>query len=133
MARDELQPQDGSPDRFLNRRQWLAALGVTGTAALAGCSDGNGSENSSTETETTEAGNLGGDTPTDTPRDELPPVNGDYRPSRGSEVTTLNPLYNTENTAGGIIGYTMDATYTFAPGTEVFPQLLDLESDDNEV
>ncbi|PSQ52131.1 ABC transporter substrate-binding protein [Halobacteriales archaeon SW_8_65_20] len=133
MARDELQPQDGSPDRFLSRRQWLAALGVTGTAALAGCSNGNGTGNSGTETQTTERGNLGGDTPTDTPREELPPVNGAYRPARSSEVTTLNPLYNTENTASGIIDYTMDSTYTFAPGTEVFPLALDLQSDDNEV
>lgn len=117
--------------RGINRRRWLQALGVGGAAGMAGCTSG---DDTDTETGTgTDEDAFGGDTATATERAELPEVSGTYRPVTGNPAQTLNPLYNTENGAGTLIGYALDQGYTFAPGNERVPQLFDLTTDNGEV
>lgn len=69
---------------------------------------------------------------TDTPSDdqEIPEVDGTYNRVTSSPIDTLNPLYNTENTAGTLIGYALDQGYTFGPGNELIPQVYNLETED---
>jgi len=104
----------------ITRRQWLAALGVGTTGALAGCSaddDGEGG------TETT-----GGDAGTGT--DGTPSVSGTYDTVSASAFSTLNPLYNTSSGAGSAIGRVLDLGYGFDFDGEYFPLLYDMSTDD---
>lgn len=105
----------------INRRQWLAALGVGGAAALAGCSMGGG-------------GGGGGDTSSNLGDLEEPPeVSGTYSAVNASSFTTLNPIYNTESNAGTAIGYALDLGYTFDNNNEYVPLLYDMSTENGEV
>jgi len=116
----------------MKRRRWLQALGVAGAAGLAGCSGG-GNQETETTAETTEDDPMGGGSETTEGDGELPSVSGTYNSLASSGFETLNPLYNDEYGAGIAIGYALDLNYSFRPGTEQLPQILELESDDNEV
>jgi peptide/nickel transport system substrate-binding protein len=103
----------------ITRRQWLAALGVGTTTALAGCSaDDDGG------TETT-----GDDT--DVGSDGTPSVSGTYDTVTASSFSTLNPLYNTSSGAGTAIARALDQGYTFDLDGEYFPLLYDMSTDDD--
>jgi len=119
--------------RFISRRQWLTALGISGAAALAGCSGdddtgdggddtGDGGDDMDDTTTTTE-------TETTTTVDELEP-SGTYNFVTSAGYETLNPLYNTEAGAGSAIGYTLDQGYTFTDENEYFPLLYDMNTED---
>lgn len=105
----------------INRRQWLAALGVGGAAALAGCSMGGGGDGDGDK-----SSNLGD-------LEEPPEVSGTYSAINASSFTTLNPIYNTESNAGTAIGYALDQGYTFDHNNELVPLLYDMSSEDGEV
>ncbi|MBP1985643.1 ABC transporter substrate-binding protein [Halolamina salifodinae] len=113
----------------IDRRRWLQAVGVAGAAGMAGCTGGDGTDTETT-TETTEGNALGTETATPSGEQDLPEVGGTYRTVSSSPAETLNPLYNTENGAGNLIGYALDMGYTFKPGNEVMPQLYDLTTED---
>ena len=145
----------------IDRRSWLKALGVAGAAGLAGCSGGEsgdgttqsgggGNNASNTAAQSSNATNgsaLGGggnetsgetdngtgNQSTETSSGGLPEVGGTYSTITSSPPQTLNPLYNTENGAGILIGYALDQGYTFKPGTEYFPQLYDMSTDQGSV
>ncbi len=115
----------------ITRRQWLAALGVGSTAALAGCS-ADDDEGSGTET-TGDAGDSDSDSDTDTGdggSGEDPSVSGTYDTVTASSFSTLNPLYNTSSGAGTAIGRVLDQGYTFDLEGEYFPLLYDMSTDD---
>ena len=135
MAREDIARRGDERGRRINRRQWLAALGVGGAAALAGCSGGNTGTSTATGTDTeTDDDPMGTQTDESSAADELPEVGGTYRRTVSSPVQTLNPLYNTEAGAGTLISYTLEYTYGFSPGTQVFPQLArSLTTDDSQV
>lgn len=114
----------------INRRRWLQALGVAGAAGMAGCTGGDGTDTATDSPTETEGDAMGEDTPTPEGEVEIPEVGGTYNTVSSSPVDTLNPLYNTENGAGTLIGYALDMGYTFGPGNEVIPQLYDLTTDD---
>ena len=104
----------------ITRRQWLAALGVGTTAALAGCSaDDDG-------TESTDEGDG-----TDSGADGTPSVSGTYDTVSPSSFSTLNPLYNTGSRAGTAIGRALDQGYTFDLDGEYFPLLYDMSTGDD--
>lgn len=123
-------------------------LGLTGVGGLAGCS-GNGDGTATpgdqgTPTENPTPTSVEGfgeetDTPTQTPGDEtstpepLPEVGGTYTDVISGDITTLNAVYNSENTAGGLISLAVHGAYGFRPGQQLFPMLFDLTSDDNQV
>ena len=102
----------------MTRRQWLAALGVGSTAALAGCSSDDDSGGTDTDTD---AGDTGNGTPS---------VSGTYDTVTASSFSTLNPLYNTSSGAGTAIGRVLDQGYTFDADGEFFPLLYDMSTDD---
>ena len=106
----------------LNRRRWLSLLGVGVACGVAGCS-GDGGD---TPTNESDAGGVRG-------LDEAegqPSVSGSYDTVTASSFTTLNPLYNTESSAGTAIGRALDLGYTFDADSEYFPLLYDMSSDD---
>ncbi|MFW5895891.1 MAG: ABC transporter substrate-binding protein [Halolamina sp.] len=115
------------PNPGIDRRQWLQAIGVAGAAGLAGCTGG---EDTDTPEETEEDDAMGDDTDTPSDDQEIPEVDGTYNRVTSSPIDTLNPLYNTENTAGTLIGYALDQGYTFGPGNELIPQVYNLETED---
>ena len=100
----------------MTRRQWLAALGVGSTAAIAGCSTDDD----------------GGSTGTDSGdrSDGSPSVSGSYDTVSPSSFSTLNPLYNTGSRAGTAIGRVLDQGYTFDADGAYFPLVYDLSTDD---
>ncbi|PSP55185.1 ABC transporter substrate-binding protein [Halobacteriales archaeon QS_1_67_19] len=51
----------------------------------------------------------------------------------GAGLDTLNPMYNTENSAGTRVEYVADGAYGFKPGQQLFPNWLDISSDDGRV
>ncbi len=141
MARGERTRLNGTEQGHINRRRWLELLGIAGVTGLAGCGQspdqGDGGDtptDSPTATETDVGFGEETDTeaPTETP-DELPDVGGSYVDVISSEISTINAIYNTENTAGGIISLAIHGAYGFEPGQRLFPQLMDLKSDDNQV
>lgn len=123
----------------VTRRRWLELLGLTGVTGLAGCSgggetaDGGGTPAASpTETDS----GFGERTETAEPTEgggDLPEVGGAYVDVISSEIATVNVVYNTENTAGGIIALAKHGAYGFRPGQQLFPLLMDLRTDDNQV
>jgi len=108
--------ESGGPP--ITRRQWLAALGVGSTAAIAGCSTDDGAN---TGTSTDAGGDVDGGTPS---------VSGTYDTVSPSSFSTLNPLYNTSSRAGTAIGRVLDQGYTFDDDGEYVPLLYDLSTDD---
>ncbi|WP_435179170.1 ABC transporter substrate-binding protein [Halorussus sp. AFM4] len=122
----------GSPG--MNRRKWLAALGMAGTAGLAGCQGSDSPQDSTTAT-TTDDVNFGEGTTqgTTTEGGELPEVGGTYTQAVSSSFDSLNLIYNTEDTTGNHIMYTLDSSYTFKPGQKMFPRWLELTTDDKRV
>lgn len=118
----------------LSRRKWLQLLGISGTAGLAGCTNESGSETETTAPSTTESG-FGDETETPTTESEepLPEVGGTFTQAVSSSFDSLNPIYNTEATTGEMIATTVDGSYGFKPGQNLFPRLLDLQSDDKKV
>ena len=62
-----------------------------------------------------------------------PTVSGSYDTVTTSGFSTLNPLYNTENSAGNAIGRALDQGYTFDENQDFFPLLYDMSSEDGEV
>ncbi len=141
-------------DQAINRRKWLAMMGIGGTAALAGClGDGDdessdGGEDTPTPTPTPEDDAFtSDDTPTPTPEEEegegtpeeeeepdFPEVSGTYDTVTSAAFETLNPLYNTEAGAGTAIGRTIDQGYTFDANNEIFPlHYKDISTDDGGV
>ncbi|MFB6192325.1 MAG: ABC transporter substrate-binding protein [Haloarculaceae archaeon] len=150
MARRGADRRGDEAHHTIDRRSWLRALGIAGVAGIAGCSgrrgtsgtegspeggeDTTGTDAATMGTATaTEADPYGTQTETSTPGGELPSVGGTYRTVSSSPAQTLNPLYNTEAGAGTLIGYALDSGYGFKPGTEQFPQLYELTSDDSQV
>lgn len=105
----------------VSRRRWLAALGVGGATALAGCAGGETGETATTtETATeTEGDAVGEATETATEVSDLPEVSGTYTDVISNPIDTLNPLYNTEATASGVISQTLNNNYAFKPGNRV--------------
>lgn len=127
----------GNSKTPFSRRQWLKALGVAGAVSLAGC-PGTGGDGTETATGTPTETDVGfgedeTDTPTEGTPEALPEVGGTYRTPLSSDPTTLNAMYNTENTAGGLITNAADPSYGFQPGQTQFPLLFELTSDDNTV
>jgi peptide/nickel transport system substrate-binding protein len=108
---------EGTGGAPITRRQWLAALGVGSTAALAGCSNNDEGGNTATD-----AGSGGGD--------GTPSVSGTYDTVTASSFSTLNPLYNTSSGAGSAIARVLDQGYTFDTDGEYFPLLYDLSTED---
>ncbi|MFC4549496.1 MULTISPECIES: ABC transporter substrate-binding protein [Halorussus] len=122
----------------MKRRRWLQAVGLGGIAGLAGC-QGTDTPQDSTTTESTTTGDVGfgtetgTDTQTTSEMKELPKVGGTYTDAISSDITTLNPLYNTESTAGTLIMQALDSAYYFEPGQKLFPYWMDLTTDDGRV
>lgn len=127
----------------MNRRQWLAMLGIGSAAGLAGClGDGDSDDEGDGDTPSGDDGGDDGmstDTPdeglstdTATPRqtDELPDVSGTYNSVTSAAYETLNPLFNTEAGAGTAISYALDSPYTFDGGQNYVPLLFDMSTDD---
>ena len=115
-----------------SRRNWLQTLGLAGATSLAGCSGGGGGGNGTTTTTTQK--DLGeGNSSESNKVDSIPEVGGTFKDAIGQGVSTLNWVYNTEDTADGIIGLMMDGSYSFKPGQELFPLWMDLSSDGNRV
>ena len=114
--------------RQVNRRQWLAALGLTGAVTLAGCSgnDGGGGGNG------TDDGSGGGNGTDDGGSNELGQEDT-YATATSASFSTLNPIYNTENGAGDAIARTLDLGYTFDENNEYVPLLYDMSTEDGEV
>lgn len=123
--------ESGSP---IERRKYLAMLGIAGTAGLAGCSGGSSTETGTPTSTPTDQG-FSSSTQTDTPdqSEPLPEVGGRYTDTLSSGPTTLNAVYNTEATAGSLISLAVHGGYGFKPGQELFPLMFDLTSDDNQV
>ncbi|EMA50104.1 MULTISPECIES: ABC transporter substrate-binding protein [Halococcus] len=137
----------------IDRRSWLKAIGVAGAAGLAGCSGGsngsgggngtdqsgggNGSNGSQPSNATNGSalggGNESGNQSGGTSSGGVPEVGGTYSTVVSSSPETLNPLYNTEDGAGDLIGYALDYPYGFKPGTEYFQQLYDMTTDKGNV
>jgi peptide/nickel transport system substrate-binding protein len=115
----------GNNKRQLNRRQWLGALGIAGVAGLSGCLGGGGGGGSD--------GSNGSNAGLPEEVDELPEVSGTYDTVVSSAFDTLNPIYNTEASAGTAIGRTMDTGYTFDDNQEFFPLLYDMSTEDGSV
>lgn len=148
-------------ETVLNRRQWLAALGVGGVGGIAGCmgddggngngnGNGNGDTNESDETEDTEeetedtdgTGNETEDTNESDGGNETnesdegsggPSMSDSYDTVTSASFETLNPIYNTEDGAGDAIGYALDQGYTFDDNNEYFPLLYDMSTEDGSV
>lgn len=124
----------------INRRQWLAALGVGGATALAGCNTGGDGDDGGDGGDGSD-GSDGGDgsdgddggSEIDDDLEELPEVSGTYNSTVASPFTTLNPIYNDENSAGTAIGYALDMGYTFDDNNEYFPLLYDMSTENGEV
>ena len=98
-------------------------LGVGLASGVAGCS-GNGGDAPENESD---AGGVRG-------LDEVegqPTVSGSYDTVTASSFTTLNPLYNTESSAGTAIGRALDLGYTFDADGEYVPLLYDMSTDDD--
>jgi peptide/nickel transport system substrate-binding protein len=121
-------------------------LGVGASAGIAGC--GSGDDDTPTPGDTPEGEETDTDTPADTgtptqnfgetatPTEgasEFPAVSGTYDTVTSGTYTTLNPVFNTESSAGGAIGYTLDLGYTFDDNQELFPLHYDLTTDSGEV
>ncbi|EMA45484.1 ABC transporter substrate-binding protein [Halococcus saccharolyticus] len=136
----------------IDRRSWLKAIGVAGAAGLAGCSGGGGGggdgtsqsgggngSNGSQPSNATNGSALGGDgnetgnQSNETSSGGVPEVGGTYSTITSSSPETLNPLYNTEDGAGDLISYALDLGYGFRPGTEYFPRLYDMTTDQGNV
>ena len=134
MSRD-LERRAGNQHKKIDRRAWLKGLGVAGAAALAGCSSGGGGDGTDDPNSTDNGTDnpLGTTQGTSTDSGKLPKVGGTYTEVIGNSLGTLNPLYNNESTAGGVIAWALDAGYGFKPGTELFPRIYDLSSGDNKV
>jgi peptide/nickel transport system substrate-binding protein len=108
----------------VDRRRWLSMLGVGVACGVAGCS-GNGGDAPENESGSGSGGVRG--------LDEVegqPTVSGSYDTVTGASFTTLNPLYNTESSAGTAIGRALDLGYTFDSEGEYFPLLYDMSTDD---
>ncbi len=122
---------DSGDNRRINRREWLAALGIGGMAGLAGCSDeepGDGADDSGSDDEE-ETG-----IDQDEEVTEFPDVAGSYDTMTSAGFETLNPLYNTESGAGTAIAQTIDQGYTFDSNGDPFPLVFsEMSSDDNQV
>lgn len=136
----------------INRRHWLAMMGIGGATGLAGClgngdsenGDDNGSENGG-DNETENGGDNGmengddngtengDDNGTENGMDGTPKVSGTYDTVTSAAFTTLNPLYNTEYSAGIAIGRALDQGYTFDDNNEYFPLLYDMSTENGEV
>ncbi|MFD1513892.1 ABC transporter substrate-binding protein [Halomarina rubra] len=133
-----IERRDDNRHKKIDRRAWLKGIGVAGAAALAGCSSGGDGEDTpggnDTQTDSTDTSDPLGTTQGTSTDDgsELPEVGGTYTTAIGNSLGTLNPLYNTESTAGGVIGYALDGSYGFKPGSEYFPRIFDLSSEDNK-
>ena len=108
----------------VDRRRWLSMLGVGVACGVAGCS-GNGGDTPGDGADGSGGGVRG--------LDEVegqPTVSGSYDTVTGASFTTLNPLYNTESSAGTAIGRALDLGYTFDSEGEYFPLLYDMSTDD---
>ena len=136
MSSDSNRADNASQRWRPDRRQWLQALGLAGTAGLAGCQGGGGNQNTTT-TGTTTSGNDGfGEETSQTTTEQtgkLPEVGGTYTQAVSSSFDSLNFVYNTESTTGTMISYTADGTYGFKPGQVQFPRWLELTTDDQRV
>lgn len=91
----------------MDRRQFVASLGLGVTAGVAGCAEDGGTA------------------------DSVDQQNA-YDTAGGSAFTTLNPIYNTESGAGTAIGRALDQGYTFTPDEELFPLLYDVRMVDDD-
>lgn len=121
-------------------------VGLAGAAGLSGCAGGDGTasptDRDGTETATraptsTDDSGFGTEradttTPAEAP-EPLPTVGGTYREGLSSTITTLNPLYNTEDTAARLIAMAVDPSYVFRPGQRQFPRLFELSTEDDRV
>ena len=116
-----------------SRRRWLQALGIAGTAGLAGCTGESSTDTPAGSETETDGDALGTATETSTRPEELPEVAGTYNSVISSPVDTLNPLYNTEYGAGNLIAYTLEMGYGFKPGNRQMPQLYELTTDEGKV
>jgi len=125
--------RDRGRDRpAIDRRRWLSMLGVAGAVGLAGC-PGGGTDTGGTATDTDD-GTDGGDGVRGLDDvDGQPTVSGSYDTATGAPFTTLNPLYNTESSAGTAIGRALDLGYTFDDDDEYRPLLYDMSTDEGEV
>ncbi len=125
----------GSAGKGMSRRRWLGMLGLGGTAALAGCLGGNGDDDGGDDDDDGGVGEEAFDLDDglDLTQEDIPEVEGEYTYVQGNTFTTLNPLYNNENTAANAIGYTLDLGYTFTGQQEPFWLTYEMSSDDNEV
>jgi len=135
MSRD-IERCDDNQHKKLNRRAWLKGIGVAGAAALAGCSSGGAGDSTPNDTGTqgnqTDGDPLGTTQGTSTDAGDRPEPSGTYTTAIGVSLSTLNPLYNNENTAGEVIAYALDLGYGFKPGSEMFPRAYELSSEDNK-
>ena len=109
---------DGEAPGEINRRSLLRALGVGGTAAMAGCA--------------------GNDDPGRGPR--APTVNGErtvggtYTEALGSDAKSLNVLYQSDSVSEKFVGAAMDAAYDFRAIGELVPLWVeDVTTEDKRV
>ena len=109
-------------------------MGLGGAAGLAGCASGPSGTETDAETTTEEDQGFSTGTQEETTQvEELPEVGGTYTDVISSTITTLNSMYNSENTAGGLISLAIDGSYGFKPGQRQFPRLFELTTDDDRV
>jgi len=147
-------PENGErrPDALYrpDRRNMLRMLGLAGAAGLAGCGGDGGTTPTGAETEMpTATGTMGEGmdstaTPTQTqdfgetesPTEagaDLPEISGTYDTVTSAAYSTLNPLFNTEASAGTAIGYALDQGYGFDDQQNIFPLHYEMSTDNGQV
>jgi peptide/nickel transport system substrate-binding protein len=113
---------------FPRRRNFLRALGIGATGALAGCAGGE-------ETTTVEDG--GATTATNETAETAEPANrqvlGDYIAPDATDATTMLWLNVSDQPTANRVGLALDSAYTITTDFEVFPLWADISSDDDRV
>lgn len=125
--------------RELQRRRFLASLGIGVTAGMAGClgddDDGVPADDSDDTDDTAVADDTDDtDDDDDFEPDRLPEPSGSYDIAHHAQYTTLNPIFNSEANASTAIGRTLHEGYTFDENSELFPLVYkDIWSDEGQV
>jgi peptide/nickel transport system substrate-binding protein len=131
------QANEGDRGRLPRRRDVLAALGIGGVAALAGCS-GQGDDGDGTATQADGAGETetsaapGTTTRTETPEAERS-VGGTYTAVTSTDAESLNWLSIADTTSGSYIGLCLDGAWAIDENQEVFPLWAEPSTDDGRV
>ncbi|MFB6086893.1 MAG: ABC transporter substrate-binding protein [Haloarculaceae archaeon] len=103
----------------------LKTLGIGGTAALAGCAGGDG-----TDTETGTDSGPQTSTPIDTPKNATREVKGKWNAATSVDAQSLNWLQIADNTSGSYIALCLDSAWAIDNNQEIFPLWCDVSTDD---